>query len=322
MKDYKSCFAEYIYYFISYCKSSGKWNEASYGPNLRTFDRFCKNSYPDAKELTQEMIDTWCKQRETETNNSCRSRIYVVYSFVKFLINRKILNLSLPTIPRKERSTYIPYLFSETEIYSFFVACDSQPVFPNTKIVRLNRITLPVFFRLLYSSGIRTTEARLLQTKDVDLKHGVLNIKYSKGHDQHYIVLHDSMADLMNRYNNAIMEWYPDRTTFFPSLCDKPHPHSWVERNFRKIWATISDDRRATAYAFHHHYAITNINRWIGEGLSFEDKLLYLSKSMGHKSIESTRFYYSIVPGLSDLLLEKTETGFNDIVPEVIYEEQ
>jgi hypothetical protein len=33
--------------------------------------------------------------------------------------------------------------------------------------------------------------------------------------------------------------------------------------------------------------------------------------------IEATRYYYSIVPRLSDTLRDKTEMGFNAIVPEV-----
>lgn len=322
MRELESCFAEQIRSFIAYREASGRWNEASYGPNLRIFDRYCRINYPESKSLTQEMVNSWCAQRDSETNNSCRSRIYVVYSFVKYLSERKLSDIIPPELPRKERKTFIPYAFSEDEIRRFFAVCDSLTKAPANLNVRVNRITVPVFFRLLYSSGIRTTEARLLETKDVDLKNGVLNIRYSKGHSQHYIVLHESMQTLMQRYDNAIRELYTDRTIFFPAPGDKAHPHSWVEKNFRKIWATISDDHRATAYAFRHHYAITNINRWIGEGLSFDDKLLYLSKSMGHTTIESTRYYYSIVPGLSDLLLAKTETGFNDIVPEVYYEEQ
>ena len=321
MREFESCFAEQLRSFVSYREASQKWNESSYGPNLLLFDRFCYENYPDATSLTQEMIDGWCSQRETETNNSCRSRIYVVYSFVEFLITRNMALLNLPELPRQERSTFVPYAFSEEEITKFFAACDSMPAFPRNKNVLVNRLTVPVFFRLLYSSGIRTTEARLLERKDADLKNGVLNIRYSKGRDQHYIVLHDSMLDLMKQYDDAIQEWFPHRTVFFPTPDDKPHPRSWVQKNFRKVWSTVSDDRRATAYAFRHHYAITNINRWIGEGLSFEDKLLYLSKSMDHSTIESTRYYYSIVPGLSDVILEKTECGFNDIVPEVWDEE-
>jgi hypothetical protein len=42
---------------------------------------------------------------------------------------------------------------------------------------------------------------------------------------------------------------------------------------------------------------------------------------MGHRWIQSTLYYYSVVPRLADKLREKTEAGFNDIVPEVWDEE-
>ena len=74
MREYESCFAPIIRDFIAYRLASGRWNEASYGPNMRVFDRYCKVNYPDAQELTQEMVDSWCTKRGSETNNSCRSR--------------------------------------------------------------------------------------------------------------------------------------------------------------------------------------------------------------------------------------------------------
>ena len=43
---------------------------------------------------------------------------------------------------------------------------------------------------------------------------------------------------------------------------------------------------------------------------------------MGHRWIESTLYYYSIVPRLAETIREKTENGFNEIVPEVDYEEE
>ena len=45
MRDYESCFADKIQDFIRYRKASGRWNEASYGPNLRVFDRFCRKNF-------------------------------------------------------------------------------------------------------------------------------------------------------------------------------------------------------------------------------------------------------------------------------------
>ena len=43
---------------------------------------------------------------------------------------------------------------------------------------------------------------------------------------------------------------------------------------------------------------------------------------MGHRSVDVTaRYYYRLVPSVSEILREKTEAGFNELVPEVSYEE-
>jgi site-specific recombinase XerD len=67
----------------------------------------------------------------------------------------------------------------------------------------MKEIVCPAFFRLLYSSGIRTTEARLLEREDIDLSHGVINVRHSKGYDQHYIALHESMTSILLQYDAA-----------------------------------------------------------------------------------------------------------------------
>ncbi len=68
--------------------------------------------------------------------------------------------------------------------------------------------------------------------------------------------------------------------------------------------------------------AIKNINGWIGEGLGEHMKLLALSKSMGHSDMESTKYYYSLVPGLSDIMGQVTNGTFNEIIPNIIDDEE
>lgn len=181
MREYESCFSPLIRDFITYRLASGRWNEASYGPNMRVFDRYCKVRYPDAVELTQEMVDSWCAKRGSETNNSCRSRIYVVHSFTLYLSERGLSSVHPPEIPRKDRSVYIPCAFTQEEIQLFFKACDSLPDAPATANVLICRITVPVFFRLLYSSGIRTTEARLLRVTSPIHTHGLRKTSAGSG---------------------------------------------------------------------------------------------------------------------------------------------
>lgn len=314
MTEFISGIAPLIKQFIDFRIASEHWCE-SYEVNMRTFDRYCHRQHPDENILTQQMVDGWCAKRKTETGKSCQSRCYVIVTFVKHLRSRGVTDINPPRLPRKSRSTYVPHAFSEDELIRFFEGCDNLGGSP-TKENRIRNISVPVFFRLLYSSGLRTTEARLLRTDDVNLDTGVLNIRLSKGYDQHFVVLHDSMTRLMRQYDDAISGIIPDRIYFFPSRTNSFHDHEWVSVNFRKIWKKVSSCR-AVPYALRHHYATTNINSWINCGMDIHSKLLYLSKSMGHSVIESTTYYYSLVPGLCDIIQNKTCQSFDEIVPDL-----
>ena len=320
MKKFNSFLSPLIQAYVDYQKASELWNEASYEPNLLLFDRYCQKQYSDATVLSQEIVDNWCRKRKTENNNSCRSRIYVVVSFIRYLRKRGKTNIREPEIPRKERRSYIPHAFTEAELKNFFYACDNILGDPLSRLPRDRRITIPILFRLLYSSGIRTIEARLLRVKDVDLNQGILNICCSKGHDQHYVVLHDSMLEIMKQYDALIRKHYPARTYFFPAKGDAFYTRKWVQRRFLQMWHKYNNTP-ATAYELRHHYATKNINGWLDNGFGFDVKLLYLSKSMGHRKLESTRYYYSLVPGLADIIKDRTGETFDNIIPEVGDEE-
>lgn len=304
--------------YIDYCKTIGSWTEHR-ACCLRSLDTYCSQNWPDAEELTQKMIDGWCSLRETEQFNTFISRCRPIKHFLKYQRRCDRLNLESPDIPAVRPSTYIPHPFTGEELKRFFFECDHVEFHGNFRNCKNLQLTIPVFFRLLYSSGMRTTEARQLKCNDIELGTGVVSIKKTKGFNQHYVVIHDSMLKLMKRYDEAIASLYPSREYFFPDIRGSFHPNYWVAVHFRKLWKKTSSSV-AVPYAFRHHYAVANINKWIDEGFDFYDKLVYLSKSMGHCDLESTKSYYSLVPAISNILKEKTEDGFNDIVPEVAYE--
>ena len=321
MSKFRSCFSALIERFIGYRKASGSWNEISYGQNIGYFDSFCADNY-QGQALSQEMVDDWCAKRSTETNHSNYKRIQVVRMFIEYLRLRGLSDICPPAKLKAELSNYVPHAFSDDELKRFFHACDSIQPYKGRKVVEIRRLTVPVFFRLLYSTGLRTTEARFLKRKDVDLTHGIVSIQRSKGIDQHYVAMHDTMTCVMARYDHAIDKLQPSREYFFQSVNGTSYSKDWVTDNFGAMWKKGNGNSTLPVpYDLRHHYAITNINNWTDDGFEFNDKLQYLSKAMGHRSIESTRHYYSIVPRLSDTIKEKTEIGFNAIVPEVIGDE-
>ena len=157
----------------------------------------------------------------------------------------------------------------------------------------------------------------MLKRYEVDLLHGVLNIVQTKGHDQHYVAIHKSMVEILCEYDKQIDRLVPDRVYFFPKGSDGHWSKEWLREHFALYWQQANAFSYATLYDFRHHYATTNINKWIDSGFDFYDKLYYLSKSMGHCNIEHTKYYYSIVPRMADILRDKSGPGFDALVPEV-----
>lgn len=320
MKEFKSFLKPKIERFIEYRIISGQWN-STYETNLHLFDKYVLNHYPCEEQLTQEMVYGWCSRRSTETSNSCRARTYVVFTFIKYLYTRKLIDFEVPIFSLKERNNYYPHIFTADELKRFFHQCDTIGERRNNGFTEINKLTVPVFFRFLYSTGIRTTGARLLKRTDVNLLNGVISVEKTKGYDQHYIVMHDQMLSLMKQYDAEIDSVVPDRVYFFPKTQDAGFSGSWVTRNFRINWDRANPDTPAVPYDLRHNYAITNINSWTDQGFEFNSKLFFLSKSMGHSTIQSTLVYYSLVPYMADLIYEKTNHEFEEMIPEILYEE-
>ena len=302
--------------FIKYRSASQHWNEVSYGQNLKTFENYCIKNFPTATSLTQEMVDDWCTQRKTEQNISCATRICVIISFLKYTNSRNLTNLNVPEKPIPSKKIYIPHAFTEDELKKFFYACDNVEMRNNTKAEQSRILEIPIFFRLLYSTGMRTTEARLLKRKNVDITNKIINIEETKGYDQHYVPIHESLIKMLIDYDKKIDLIYPNREYFFSNSINGFHGREWVWKNFKEMWTTYNESY-AVAYDLRHHYAISNINKWVNEGFDFNQKLYYLGKSMGHKTIESTKYYYAITPRISDIFKNQVNTNFETVIPEV-----
>jgi hypothetical protein len=126
------------------------------------------------------------------------------------------------------------------------------------------------------------------------------------------------MTSILLQYDAAAEKIRPNRFYFFESPMGKYYSRQWVTQTFKELWEKANGTgSNAVAYALRHHYAVTNINSWDEDIFSFGERLNSLSKSMGHKCVESTVYYYSMVPCLADILLDKTEAGLNEILPEV-----
>ena len=315
-KEFTSTGAGLFNQFVSHRTASGCWSVA-YDWALRSFDMHCATHYPEATNLTQEMVDTWCAIRPTENLYSCGKRTAAVNAFLKYTCKRGLLNLepnNIPTHGSDKMTIKEPHVFTDVELENFFFACDTIKISRNSLVDCLMGLIIPVFFRLLFSSGMRTNEVRNLDVEDVDLKHGIINIRHTKGYIEHRVALHPTMKDRLVAYHAAVNRLKPDRKCFFPNYYDRYYSLTWMEYNFERLWFKYNH-HHATPYHIRHHFATTNINSWPSQAEKFNRNLLYLSRSMGHSTLETTMYYYSFTPKLAELLRERKHETFNEIIP-------
>lgn len=307
--------------FKDFRVASDRWNFVN-DRLMLSFDRHCLERFPGVDGITQEMVDSWCVQRKTEIAVSFYCRTYIIAAMADYLNKRGVCRLSPPNLINPDRHrTYIPHAFTDEELTAFFNECDKEVMAAKDQIVAVRRLAISVFFRLIFSTGMRTVETRLLKADNVDLANGVIDIKKSKGVDQHYVALHESTLKMLKSYDQVLQAVFPGRLYFFAYTVEKPFYREWVPHVFRQIWDKVNNEH-AIPYDLRHNYAIRNINSWTDEVFGFSDRFLYLSKSMGHKQLESTKYYYSLIPAFADTLSSHSQPGFDDIVPEVTaYEE-
>ena len=314
-------YADYIDYRAAYGYKTGSYNF------IISFLNWCSKNYPDDPYLRQEMLDRWRAKRPTENEESNANRASSLNKFLRFIHDRSEERYTLHE-GRRYPSRREPSLIDHDHALNFFRAVDELPVSVwrcgtiQKSQVYLRALELPVLFRLMYSSGIRPNEARLLDRKDIDLEKGIIYLRHTKGYNERIIALHPSMTDLLKQYDKLIREAMPDVIPLFPNAKGSYPSPFWICINFKQLWYKYNPkpengEKDVVSYAFRHNYAIQNIMNWHQDGYNADKRLVALSRSMGHVSIQATQYYFHLVPRFADMLEDIEGDFVNNIIPEV-----
>ena len=318
---YISSLAPMITGFLEYKHSLGyKYGSGAY--YLYELDRYChENGY--GGQLTKELVEGWILAKESRNPSPYRSWISPIREFGKYLQSFGYPDAYIVSDQFTIRKYHpMPYLFTEDEIEIFFKTCDSIVL---EKHHQGRHLVIPVFFRFMYSCGVRTKEARLLRVKDVYLDASYVDIIGSKGHRDRRLYLQEDLKQLLSRYESEIAVFFPEREYFFPSTTGTCYSASGIGRNFNLIWDAAGlrkgCRKQPRSYSFRHHFAFANINRWATEGKNVNAMLPYLMRYMGHSSLEGTYYYIHLVPDFFPNYTEMT-LALEDVLPEVSRDEE
>lgn len=161
---------------------------------------------------------------------------------------------------------------------------------------------LHVLVGLLYTSGLRISEALSLTMADVDLQTPSLFVRKGKFGKDRYVILHSTTAERLSLWLRVRSE-YASEATGTPLLVNvrgRRLLDSNVRRAFRRCVRACGIGRDAAdaprLHDLRHTYACNCLMRWRRQGLDVNAMLPILSTALGHVSIHDTQSYLHIIP--------------------------
>jgi len=313
-------FSEYIEDMLLYKESIG-YSRKSYEYDLMRFCKFIESKKLNVTDLKEDIIQSWCSRRESETSTRARRRIQSIRELLKYLSAIGIDCYVIPSsfLPRAKIRT--PYIFTDKELLGIFDVCD------NLKPERSSphrHLILPVLLRLIVFCGLRPNEGRELQSNDIDFDRGIILIRKNKSHKERYVALSDDVLQMCRSYRSTIISVFNNHTYFFPSPNGIPYNRRWLARQFWLIWKRVNPnigDTNAVIYDLRHRYATTMMMKWLNEGADLYAKLPYLSAYMGHTHFSDTAYYIHLLPENLTRSAAIDWTRFSDLIPGVAEDE-
>lgn len=198
---------------------------------LSAFDDFCNEQQLRIPAISKELLQKWEKKRPHENETTQCFRISYVRILCKYLhSNGYDAPCAFHPAPHVNRC-FVPYIFTKDEIERLFSAVDCTKESSESP---LRHLVMPVLFRLLYTCGLRVSEALHLKVADVDLDAGVLAIYGAKGDKERLVGISDSMLAYMKSYRSNPLVTNAKSIYFFPAPDGGFYDTSTIYDIFRK----------------------------------------------------------------------------------------
>lgn len=289
---------------------------------LGYLDNMVVKDFPESSILSKEICDAWIEDCSKLHQNTLLRRVTPVRQLGKYLAGTGKPAYIIPKgIPHKQIH-YDAHIFTEVELTAFFTSidqCKKTPYAPYRCYI------IPVMFRLLYTCGLRSSEARRLNVNDIDLATGRIIIRKSKGWEARVIYVSEDMLELIRRYDYIVNKYLPNRKVFFPNHKGDYYQKSTLDRWFHEFWdrlpeASVTKGNKPRVHDFRHSYCVYRLNQWVRENADLNALYPYLSEFIGHSNFADTDYYLTLAEPFYPELEARMQKMNTSILPEVPHE--
>ena len=316
IEQYNSVLAPCIKSLISQKRANG-FSYSSEAMMLMRFDRLCVLYGLDEIELPKALVDLWSEQDANENLNTRIGRISCLRQLAKHMMSLGF-DVYLPKQIQSGEKTH-PYVLNHEEIVELFRVIDNQV--PNYKHPRRFIEEEKIMFRLFYCCGLRRSEVMNLHRNSIHFENGTIDIYRSKGDKDRIVFMPDDLRQMCSSYKDYIDSECPNSIWLFPGKDpSKTFASSTVDVNFGRYWHrtkfSVNNGKHPTIHSLRHTFVVDKMNEWMAQGIDLRTMLPYLSKYLGHSTVNDTLYYYHLVDKAFASVREK-DTAFSKLIPEV-----
>jgi len=291
--SFESPLADMMERFVAHKRMQG-YDYTAQEKELRFFDRFLRGADCPDGLLRRAGFSGYLETLSHLKPKSRENRLGVVHQFSLYLNahrpeSRVMPSRLLPAFARNIRFCRITF----AEVGALMDAAGK--LLPKESV---RAACIRFLIGLLYSTGLRISEAINLNLGDVDLEHNTLFVQRGKFGKDRLIAISPSTR-------NALDEWLALRSfhagngnsaPLFVSAPNKRLGYQQAKRAFRKlcIQCGLRSDPPPRLHDLRHNYACECMNRWRREGKDIQTLLPVLSTAMGHVNPCATQCYIHI----------------------------
>jgi integrase len=319
---FKSVFRDEFQELLAVKRSLG----FKYKTDAGTFGRidrfFCEYRLSE-KKLGRELCEAWCRKRSHESPGNQGGRISSYRIFARYVCSLGVPAYIPPSGIIKHPPKYDAHIYTPDELNRFFAAVDRSQSVPLECPYR--GLVMPVFFRILYTSGMRVSELRLARIRDVDLDKGFVRVVNGKNHKDRFVPIHPELVSRCIALKEQIHSGSPEDEFFFMLYPGMEMTLGNLYKNFRRYLEQAGIPHTGQGpriHDFRHTYCVNLLLKWTEEGKDLMAYLPYMRTMLGHETFEETAYYLKLTAAAFPSVRKSLDNAFPDIIKEVTFDER
>lgn len=290
---------------------------------FRRIDSFFIENRLSDKCVTRELCDLWCRKRSHESVSNQAARISTFRVFCRYLNDIGIPAYVPPKGDTRKRVRYDAHIYTDEGLKKIFAAVDRSQSVPDECPYRGE--VMPVFFRVLYTSGMRVSELRLARIRDFNLDQSYIMVHGAKNNKNRIVPIHPLLTARCVELKKRIHPFSSEDEYFFMIRPGQPMTLINVYRNFRRYLEKAGiphTGRGPRVHDFRHTYCVNLLRKWTDEGKDLMVYLPYMKTMLGHEGFEETAYYLKLTTERFPYIKECLKSSFPDLIREVAANEQ